>query len=516
MALADPTNFGNQPGYGPLRPGGQPSKELVSNDRPDVRSAESEAQLDSALMCRDLYRGTEAVRDKGDEYLPRAPGEDWQNYDNRLRRSVFYNMFGRSVDGLTGLIFRIAPVFGDDVPAAIVEHWENIDNAGTHGDVFLRDLEADAMTVGHAGILIEYPKTDGLQTRADEMVLRPYWVPIKKEDIMSWRTVVIDGHTMLSQIVLRETTTEPVGTFSEKAVTRYRRLYRGDDMIGWQLLEINEERKVVVVDEGFYPTLSQIPFVEVPTSGRRSLLCSDPPLLDVGYLNIAHYQTWSDYAYSIHKAGVPIFVTSGMDMTDEHGNPIEIVLGPNTGVNIPDPTGSATYVSHDGKSLGATKQALDDLKSDIGTLGLAMLSPQKRMAETAEAKRIDKAASDSALAVTARGIEDAVEQALDIHAEYMRLPDGGSIVINRDFQGAIMAPEVMRAYAELGYTLGLPIDVILRELQTGGRIAADVDLDELAARMAEVMADYEDQEERQQVSRPVEDRQDTRQAFDEE
>jgi hypothetical protein len=210
--------------------------------------------------------------------------------------------------------------------------------------------------------------------------------------------------------------------------------------------------------------------------------------LDVAYLNVAHYQTWSDYAYAIHKTNVPIFVTSGMSMEDEHGNPIEIVLGPNTGVNIPDPTGDAKYVSHNGNSLGSTKQALDDLKSDIGTLGLAMLAPQKRAAETAEAKRLDKATSDSGLAVAARALQDAVDRALSIHAEYLRLDTGGTIQINRDFEGNAMDPGVMRAYGYLGETLGLPLDVIITELQAGGRISTDFDAEELELRMMAAMA----------------------------
>jgi hypothetical protein len=424
----------------------------------------------------------------GQTYLPRAPGEDFANYKSRLERSVFNNMFGRSVDGLTGLIFRADPVF-HGTPEPILEHWHNIDMAGTHGDVFLRDLVADAMAVGHAAVLIECPQTDGTQSKADESgTIRPYWVPIKKEDIMSWRTVNRGGATVLTQIVLREVTQEPAGAFGEREVTRYRRLFMDGLMPRWELLEVTKDRKVVTVATGMYPTLSQIPVIEVATSGRRGLFESDPPLLDVAYLNVSHYQLWSDYAYAIHKTNVPIFVTTGMVMEDESGNPIEMILGPNTGVNIPDPGGSAKYVSHNGNSLGSTKQALDDLKSDIGTLGLAMLAPQKRMAETAEAKRLDKSTSDSGLAVAARALQDAVDRALSIHAEYMRIDDGGSVAINRDFEGNAMDAGVMRAYAELGRFIGLPIDVIIGELQQGGRISDDVDLEELELRMIAGMA----------------------------
>lgn len=490
--LADPTDYGNEPGTGPLRPGGESQGEPRSkDDLPSTRSPLSDTQVGAVELVRDLWGGTERVRAAGQVYLPKAPGEKQQLYSTRLARSVFHNFFRRTIDGLVGLIFRVDPVLADDVPEPIVQHWENIDLAGTHGDVFLRDIAADAMTAGHAAILIDYPRTDGDQSRADEMAgnIRPYWIAICKEDIMSWRSAVVDGVTVLQQIVLRERMWVPKGVYGSAEQTRYRVLYRGENgVVGWRLEEVTENKTVVVHDEGVYRNQTEIPIVEVTTSGEKSLFESDPPLLDVAYLNIAHYQTWSDYIYAIHKTNVPVFVTTGLDLRDPDGNPTELIIGPNNGVMIPDPSGDAKYVAHSGQSLDSTKQALDDLKSDIGSLGLAMLAPQKRAAETAEAKRLDKSSSDSALAVSSRALQDAVERALGFHANYLRLDGGGQVKINRDFEGSVMEPAVMSAYAELGQKIGLPVDVIIRELQAGGRIGDDVDLDELELRMMAGMA----------------------------
>jgi len=147
------------------------------------------------------------------------------------------------------------------------------------------------------------------------------------------------------------------------------------------------------------------------------------------------------------------------------------------------PEADAKYVSHDGASLGSCKQALDDLKSDMGTLGLAMLAPQKRAAETAEAKRLDKSTSDAPLAVTARGLQDALEQALQLHARYYGLDSGGAVEVNRDFEGLLMEAPVMQAFAQL-VNAGFPPWLVLEELQRGGRIADDADLEGLATEWA--------------------------------
>jgi len=123
-------------------------------------------------------------------------------------------------------------------------------------------------------------------------------------------------------------------------------------------------------------------------------------------------------------------------------------------------------------------------------MGLAMLAPQKRAAETAEAKRMDKATQDSSLGVVARGVQDAAETALQFHARYLGLDDGGSITVNRDFEGLLMEAPVMQAYAALRRE-GFPARMILASLQAGGRIPDDEDLEALememeAGRLAEI------------------------------
>ena len=481
--LADPTNVGNAPGDGPLRAGGveYESPPRSDGDLPSTMSPAARRQKDALMLCRHVSGGTDTLRMHSTAYLPKAAAEHSDDYSNRLGRSVFYNAFRRAVDGMSGLVFSRDPELGDDVPGVIREQWENIDNAGTHGDVFVRDLFADALEAGHAAILVEFPATDGEQTADAELTgeVRPYWVPIKKDNILSWRTRNVNGKTVLAQLVVRECVTVPDGAFGEKEVERYRVFYVDILGVHWQLLGIDEQRRVFVYDEGDYPTQDEIPVAEVQTAGKRSMFESDPPLKDLAFLNVAHYQMWSDYNWSIHKTCVPFIFGSGIvNATDDAGNRLPLDIGPNAAVLQPNAEASMQYVSHSGEALGSIKTALDDLKNDMGSLALAMLAPQKRAAETAEAKRLDKATSDSALSVTARGLQDAVERALYFHARYLNLPDGGSIEINRDFEGLLMDAPVMGAFATL-VQAGFPPRPVLEALQQGGRIADDADLDAL-------------------------------------
>lgn len=484
----DPADYGNEPGQGPLRSGGMGMEAPLAEDNlPSTRSKASKRQQHAVEMMRDLCGGNEVVRERRTKYLPQDPGEKPKAYSVRLNRSVFTNFVGRTVDGLTGLVFRKDPELSEEdddaVPEQIREHWENIDLEGTHGDVFCRDLFADALTAGHAAIFVEYPKTEGRLRRDEEQRLevRPYWIPIAKENIISWRTTREGGQSVLSQLVLKETTIEPKGDFGEQDVTRYRVLYRENGVVGFRLVRVLDDRSVVVDDEGTYPTQKYIPVSEIRTSGSVGLFDSSPPLLDLAYLNVAHYQQWSDCAYGRYRSNVPFLFGKGIpEAFDENGDLKPVTVGPNTALFTKEADGDVKWVSHDGASLADSQKALDDLKSDIGSLGLSMLAPQKRSAETAEAKRLDKSTSDSALSVGARALQDGIENALQFHANYLRMESGGSVTINRDFEGLLMDAPVMSAYAQL-VNAGFPSRPVLQMLQRGGRIPDDADLDELEA-----------------------------------
>lgn len=498
--LSDPYNVGNEPGRGPLRQGGQsvtslPTSPSAARDLPSTRSPEAEKQAHAVTLVRDLWGGTETVRSRTTEYLPKAPAEEPENYSTRLLRSVFTNFFRRTVEGLVGFIFRRDPVLNDDVPVVIrgesdeegvrtkEGHWENIDLAGTHGDVFLRELEVDAVETGHAGILVEYPDTstapiarmpNGQPTREADLQFRPYWVPIRKEHILSWRTTLEHGRLVLTQLVLMECEYVADGQYGEKMEERYRVITRSPTgTVGFSVFKITPDKKVIQVGlPGIYKNQTEIPFAEVRTSGSYDFLCSTPPLLDLAYLNIAHYQQASDYATSLHMTCVPMLFTAGVQTTNEKGEPVKI--GTHSAIMAADPNAKAMYVSHDGQSLGACKQALDDLKTDMATLGLSMLAPDKRAAETAQAKRIDKGTSDSSLAVMARALQDAAERALGFHAKYLGLPSGGSVTINRDFESMTMTPELMNAWAAFIAT-GFPKEEVVEALKQSGNLSPDAD-----------------------------------------
>ena len=156
-------------------------------------------------------------------------------------------------------------------------------------------------------------------------------------------------------------------------------------------------------------------------------------------------------------------------------------MGPHSARRFKNPAATATYQSHSGASIAEVTKVIEEGKADMAALGLSMLAPDRRAAETATANKLDKSSQDSKLGRTARGLQDCLERALYFHARYLKLPSGGSITINRDFDNNAMDAATMQAWGSLATALGLPVRLMLDILKQGGRLdKSEQELDQIA------------------------------------
>lgn len=424
------------------------------------------AQRQAVTICRDVWGGTLTMRERGRTYLPQFPMEGDDAYRDRLASAVLYNAYKRSVKGLVGMIFRKAPTLGEDVPDEIKRDAENIDAAGRHLDVFLRDACEDGMVDGHAHILVDYPNTgpDQFTTRREERDadLRPYWVLIGKRQVLRAYGVTLGGHVTFAHFAYLEDTIEPDPPFGEREVKRVRQYTLVDG--GVQLdTWVQEGEDWRVETEGKMLPLRRIP-VATFYAGRTGYQTSEPPLLDLALENILHYQTRSDRQNSLHTASVPIPLLIGVE-DDE-----SLTWAANRAIKLPV-GGDGKYLEPTGAALTHSREELQDIEQRMAALGLSMLQRQTRAAETAEAKRIDKAEADSQLAAIAYALQDAAEEALGFHAEWRGLEiagnDGGSIEINRDFGVEPLDPQMVRVLSDLVGEGRLSVETLWDMLERG-------------------------------------------------
>ena len=87
-----------------------------------------------------------------------------------------------------------------------------------------------ALAYGLAGILVDFPRMDGVQTLADQRNrgARPYFVLIDPGQIVGFRTVRDGAMWRLSQLRLREHVSEPDGDHGEQVLDLGEELALGD------------------------------------------------------------------------------------------------------------------------------------------------------------------------------------------------------------------------------------------------------------------------------------------------
>lgn len=421
-------------------------------NQPDALGLAHQRQHDAVTICRDVYGGTLRMRERGEKYLPQFPKEKFEAYQARLRTSVLYNAFKRTVRGLVGMVFRKEPQLGEDVPAQLVEHAENIDLAGRNLAVFAQDAFTDAMVDGHVCIFVDMPAVDpdAVPTLAHEraMGLRPYWTTIPKSEVLRFSTQMVNGRAVLTEFVYRECAVERDGQYGEREVQRIRIYRLTGGRVEFQVFTKRKDesgKESWTAEKQGTMSIDEIPVATAYTS-RVRYLESEPPLLDLALENVLHYQTRSDRCNNLHIAATPIPVLIGAEV-DEDGK--TQVVATNQAIQLPL-GGDAKYLEPTGAALDHSQRELQDIEARMAALGLAMLQRETRAAETAEAKRIDKSASDSQLAAAAIALGDAIEEAFRLHAKWLKIGEGGgSVSVNDDFERQEITPQMVKELREM-------------------------------------------------------------------
>lgn len=459
---------------------------------PSYCCAAYHAMMHSWQIMQDTTGGTPKLREKGIAYLPKEPAEKEDPYFYRLRRAVFFNAVDLTLAGLVGMVFRNDPKLAENVPelirgkeaegedgAAVEGQWENVDNAGTHGAVFTKELFTDAMRDGHAAILVDMPPAlEEGSTFADEQAAgrRPYWVSYCADQIINWRTKVVNGQTMLDLIVFKECSKEPDGDYGEKDVTRYRVLTPGQWALFIETKGENGQKQIVPDPDnpGGPTSLTEIP-VAIVYSRKKGILESQPPLIDLAYTNIAHYQKYSDFSIYMHIASRPILCRRGADP-----NKPVTTIGPFTVFDVAT-EGDVWYAETTGAALAGAAQDIKDLEERMSIMGLSLLVKRTGGPITATEEKGDQIEESSDLATAARSLKDGVELALKYHAQYLnpKADTGGNIDLGAALDVQELTPEEMTVWTNMVAAGQCDLETMWGVFEAGGKTPADFDINSL-------------------------------------
>lgn len=365
------------------------------------------------------------------------------SYNKYLSLAYFYAATGRTVEGLTGLIFAKSAT--KDIPERIEYLNENADGRGNSLRSFSQRLVREAFQTPKVGVLVEFPRVEQRVTVAEseQLNLRPRFVCYPFETIINWHTETINNIEKLTLVVLKETVNKQKDRFEIESTVQYRVLELRDMEFDGKVVkcycqslyndkkeEINPPTAVMVNNQ---PS-DEIPFYEICVGEDGKTLIDD--LADA---NLNHYRFFSDYAAKEHASAFPIFYETGVV---EEGKNVLIGPGSKWENSMVDAQFGVVQTESDGGSMRAY---LQDMEQRMAALGAEMLKPRINQAESAEAKGLDQVAQNSTTADLAMTVSGTLKKALTFAAKWMGVEYDVIYELNTDYNPTGMNPQLLTA-----------------------------------------------------------------------
>jgi len=394
-------------------------------------------------VMKAVTEGTEYLRANSEAFLPLEPREDYTAYMARVNRAVFSPFTQRLIRAATGLVLR-KPISLTGDPYWTEMFKADVDGCKSDLDEYARRILMCSLTYGQSHILVDYPAPSGALSLAEERQQnrRPYWIEVDPNNLFGYRLDRESNYGNLVQVRIGEKAVLPDGDFGEKVFDQVRviepgryRVFRKTDQVD-AMYDVDDnsyagEFETGTTGEDFKLaesgnfSLGEIPLVTI-YSGKTDNLTSKPPLLDIAYLNLAHFQRQADLIHSLHVASQPMLVMEGYDdQTKDLAISVNYAMATQPGNKI-------YYVEPASSAFEAQSSEIKELQMQMATLGISTLSQQKFVAESADARRLDRVDTNSMLAMVSMELEQKLQKAFNLSAEYVGI-EPPEVKISRDF-----------------------------------------------------------------------------------
>lgn len=437
---------------------------------------------DRWTRAQDASDGEDAVKQRGTAYLPKLEEQSDDDYRAYKTRAVYFNATGRTVDGMSGLINRKAPVV--EMPTAI----EGLQDKATTDGMSLSEVAkgiTEALLIGgRVGILVDRPELENEP---------PYLALYTTTEITNWRE---DEDGNLLMVVLKEGYYEPLTSdpYILEDKVRYRELFLGSqideqgdeipDTVGytqrvWEQNTLTDGQNFVVTRE-ITPLrngqpLEKIPFVLLTPKGLGTVIW-EPPILDIANVNLAHYRNSADIEHGRHLTALPTPWVSGVDFSDTGA---ELPLGSGKAWRLPE--GAATgFLEFSGSGISSLAEGMSEKEAKMAALGARMIEPPRSGVEAAETARIHQAGSNATLADIASAVEKGLQAALAEAAEWEAEGQGEqvNVEVNKDFVDSKLQPQELTALVESYLKGGISQETLMYNLKVGEILPEDRTIEE--------------------------------------
>lgn len=443
----------------------------------DATSPAYDAHKDIWAKMRDVAAGEEAVKARGQVYLPKLGGQSGPEYEAYTIRASFLNATGRTIDGLSGMIFRKPPV--EEIPGAMAEFMEDVDGAGLPFQAFAEGVVEEILTVTRGGLLVDFPASDGqerTQAQAQAEGRRPYWTWYKTEAILGYQTAQVGNRTVVTQVRLAEKVEEAGSEEFESAEHEQIRVLELADGKYQQRVFRKLETGEYELYETIVPTMNgnamdRIPFIFFGPRDLLPAICK-PVLLDLANKNLDHYRLDADYHHGLHFVALPTPWARGVTKDEIEKGSFD-AIGPTNIWLTTSTEAEFGMLEFTGTGIQAIEKALERCEGQMAMLGARMLAPEKRMVEAAETAKIRVMGENSVLSSIAQSVSMGLTKALQLAAEWMAAGGEARVELNRDFLPVPMDPQTLTALMAAWMNGGISKRTLFENLQRGEVIEAD-------------------------------------------
>ena len=372
-----------------------------------------------AAVCQVVDGGTVSMRAAGKTYLPKWPLEDEKDWEARCALSVLTPHYSEALDTMVGKPFGEPIQLGEDVPARVREALENADLLGSDLDTFTREWFRLALRDGACWAVVDYPAVAPGLTAAQERDAgaRPYLILVPLASVVSWSTEMVNGRPVLKEFRYTETV-EAVDGFGIVTKTRVRRFVKVDGRV----------QSEVYVDGNLFG--SPVPLAkmdEIPVAfwapQRTGYMSAVPPLENLAWLNVQHWQSASDQRNILHVVRVPLLAAD----EDNRSDPDSKVKASSNGIIVGLP--NLRYVEHTGAAIDAGRQDLVDLEERMRLVAGRVLTRQAGGDKSASEATLEARDGGSKLKQWARSFQDTLEEAMRLMAKWCGEAKGGTVTV---------------------------------------------------------------------------------------
>lgn len=402
---------------------------------------------------RDSYLGSDAIKSKGEIYLPKLSSQEKGEYDAYVMRSMYVNAIKNTVQGLVGAVMRINPVI--NAPDRIMELAQDITGTGVSLNDFISNMLSEQLLMGRQGVMI------------DRTTERAYLSGYTTEQMTNWMEDVI----VLKETYLQQDLND---NYSQSYEVQFRELLIDEN--GEFLVRLWKDNEGWSISQEIYPTkvgqaLDMIPFVAI-SGNELNMNPTQPPLMSLVDTNLSMYRTSADLEHGRHFTALPTPYVTGIDGDSE------LRIGSGSAWILPDSSSKAGYLEFTGQGLQALEKAVEEKRSIMAGLGASLLQTQKNGVESAESLRLRQNSEASVLVGAVLSVQEGIAKALSIMAEWEGVSGDIEVELNTDFVDTKILPEELTALMGAWQSGAISHETFLHNMKKGEILPVEVTVED--------------------------------------